>query len=428
MNRNSLFPRAMMVWILSSFALTAGLLDYGADRATAVRSRASVPAESGNAADVPVLAYYYIWFDTRSWDRAKTDYPVLGRYSSDDPEIMRDHIRWAKASGIDGFIVSWKNTDKLSSRLKQLVDIARDEKFKLVIIYQGLNFDRDPLSIDKIGADLDYFEATYGADKVFDLFGRPSIIWSGTWEFSHEEIAAVTESRRDKLLILASEKAVDGYLRLADVVDGNAYYWSSVNPDTQPGYGSKLQGMADAVHSYGGLWIAPAAPGFDARLVGGTRVVERDNGETLHTQLTTALSSSPDAVGVISWNEFSENSHIEPSCDHGARYLQVIAELLGGSAPDDVGACPTVSPEPAADTSLGTGAGVFEGAADDSGDFDSSSPGGTEGFGVFRALMLGLLAATVGASVAIVARRSRTPNSYRMLEVGNGTGAIPAEH
>ncbi|HEX6034325.1 MAG TPA: hypothetical protein VFY83_07815, partial [Anaerolineales bacterium] len=38
---------------------------------------------------VPVLAYYYIWFDTESWNRAKTDYPLLGRYSSDDASVMR---------------------------------------------------------------------------------------------------------------------------------------------------------------------------------------------------------------------------------------------------------------------------------------------------------------------------------------------------
>jgi hypothetical protein len=275
---------------------------------------------------------------------------------------------------------------------------------------------------------LDYFEATYGSNEVFDLFGQPSVIWSGTWEFSYEEIAAVTVPRRDKILILASEKSVDGYLRLADIVDGNAYYWSSVDPDTQPGYGTKLQNMANAVHSHGGLWIAPAAPGFDARLVGGTRVVERDDGDTLQTQLKTALSSSPDAIGVISWNEFSENSHIEPSCDHGARYLQVIAGLLGGTAEDDVGTCPATSPEPAAAASLAGAADGFNAPADDSGDFDSSSPGGTQGFGVFQALMLGLLAATVGASVAIVARRSRTQNPYRMLEVRNGTRMVSAKH
>jgi len=44
---------------------------------------------------VPVLAYYYIWFDTESWDRAKKDHPLLDRYSSGDAEVMRQHIQWA---------------------------------------------------------------------------------------------------------------------------------------------------------------------------------------------------------------------------------------------------------------------------------------------------------------------------------------------
>ncbi len=57
--------------------------------------------------------------------------------------------------------------------------------------------------------------------------------------------------------------------------------------------------------------------GFDARLVGGERVVDRESGDTLQTQLRAALQSSPDVIGLISWNEFSENSHIEPSQDHG---------------------------------------------------------------------------------------------------------------
>jgi hypothetical protein len=53
-------------------------------------------------------------------------------------------------------------------------------------------------------------------------------------------------------------------------------------------------------------------------------------------------------------------------------------------------------------------ANAAAGYVDDAGDFDSSSPGGTQGFGIFRALMLGLLAVTVGASVAVVAKRSHT--------------------
>lgn len=277
---------------------------------------------------VPVLAYYYIWFDTQSWNRAKTDYPLLGRYSSDDADVMRQHIEWAKGAGIDGFIVSWKSTEKLNRRLAQLVEIAEEENFKLAIIYESLDFERNPLPVEQVDSDLGYFINQYSNHRVFDLFGKPMLIWSGIWEYATQDIASVVQDKRKHILILASEKNVKGYQRLSGLVDGDAYYWSSVDPDTHPGYLEKLIAMSEAVHEDGGLWVAPAAPGFDARLVGGDRVVPRASGETLQKQLRVAFQSSPDAVGLISWNEFSENSHIEPSQDYGYQYIDFLAERL----------------------------------------------------------------------------------------------------
>jgi hypothetical protein len=287
---------------------------------------ASQPITDTPDNSVPLLAYYYIWFDTQSWDRAKADYPLLGRYSSDDADVMRQHIQWAKAAGIDGFIVSWKSTEKLNRRLDQLVKIAEEENFKLAIIYESLDFERNPLPPQQVNSDLNYFVQQYADHPVFNLFKKPMVIWSGTWEYSLDEIKGVTQIKRNDLLILASEKNVEGYQRLSEFVDGDAYYWSSVNPDSHSNYLDKLTAMGMAIHKNAGIWIAPAAPGFDARLVGGTSVVERKAGETLKTELITALQSLPDAIGLISWNEFSENSHIEPSQAHGNLYLKVLAE------------------------------------------------------------------------------------------------------
>jgi len=283
---------------------------------------------------IPLLAYYYIWFDPPMWGRAKTDYPLLGRYSSDDREVMQQHVKVAKQAGIEGFIISWKSTEKLNRRLEQLMEIAGEEELKLAIIYQGLDVERQPLPIDRIASDLDLFRDRYAEDPVFDLFGLPLVIWSGTWRFSPEEVAQVVNPHREHLLILASERNMEGYDRLHQLVDGNAYYWSSVNPETFPGYPEKLQQMGRMVHANGGLWIAPAAPGFDARLVGGTRVVERKNGETLRGQMEAALRSSPDAIGLISWNEFSENTHIEPSEKYRTRYVELVADMRLGVVPD----------------------------------------------------------------------------------------------
>ena len=43
--------------------------------------------------------------------------------------------------------------------------------------------------------------------------------------------------------------------------------------------------------------------------------------------------SDPDAVGLISWNEFSENTHVEPSLRHGDRYLDVVADVRSARLP-----------------------------------------------------------------------------------------------
>jgi hypothetical protein len=296
-----------------------------------VAAPASALTDEIEAQRPPVLAYYYIWFDESSWNRAKTDYPLLGRYSSDEEAVVRRHIRWAKEAGIDGFIVSWKSTLVLDRRLDQLVAIAAEEDFKLAVIYQGLDFERDPLPIDRITADLHYFSYRWGDARPFDLLGpAPLVIWSGTWEFSAVEVSQVTAPLRSELTILASERSTSGYARLSSWVDGNAYYWSSVNPATNDAYPEKLLQMGEAVRQANGLWIAPAAPGFDARQIGGATVVDRVDGDTLRLQFEAAAASSPDAIGIISWNEFSENTHVEPSFEYGARELDTLSGLLGG--------------------------------------------------------------------------------------------------
>ncbi|HQY89964.1 endo-1,3-alpha-glucanase family glycosylhydrolase [Caldilinea sp.] len=373
-------------WIVACCLLAAALIGLSGGFHSAT---AQTQGDAQLAQSAPLMAYYYIWYDTQSWSRAKNDFPLLGRYSSDDPEVMRQHIKWAKAAGIDGFIVSWKSTYRLDNRLEKLIAIAEQEHFWLWIIYQGLDFDRNALPIEHIEADLGIFVRDYADRAAFGLTNRPVVIWSGTWEYTPEEIALVTSKFRDRLQILASERNVAGYARIAELVDGNAYYWSSVDPQTNTNYLSKLKALAESVHAHGGLWVAPAAPGFDARLVGGTSVVERRHGDTLRQELAAAFGASPDAVGLISWNEFSENSHVEPSREYGSTALDVLAEARNRTA------LPM-------------------------GDFDSSAPAVTDMGDYNTLLILGGLLVLVLGSVVTVARRSNSntaTSSQRISEL-----------
>lgn len=313
--------------LLVILALAIGSLGAGTSPAAHASDRAA-------ASPTPLLAYYYIWFTPSSWNRAKRDFPLLGRYSSDDTEVMRQHVRWAKSAGFTGFLVSWKSTPTLDDRLARLIQVANAEHFHLGIVYQGLDFHRQPLPIATVRHDFERFAATFAGNPAFAIFERPLLIWSGTWRYTTAQIRFATRNVRRQLLVLASAKNVHDYARVAPLFDGDAYYWSSVNPRRHPNHAPKLRALSAAVHARDGVWIAPAAPGFDARQVGGTSVVEREHGETLRSELNAAASSSPDAIGVISWNEFSENTAVEPSRKYGSTALKVIAEVRGTRPPD----------------------------------------------------------------------------------------------
>lgn len=334
----------LRAWAATTAALTCALMagfaaaPAGASPGTA----ASSPASPSSASAIPLFAHYYIWFTPASWNRAKIDYPLIGRYSSADPAVIREQIQEAKSAGIDGFIVSWKNTPTDDRILQTLMGVASQEHFKLAMIYEGLDFSRQPLPISEVAAGFKLFRDQYAPNPVwFRLNGKPITIWSGTWDYSHADVASVTSAVRSSMLVLSTEKSMAGFQRLADVTDGDAYYWSSVNPQTDSGYAGKMNAMGKAIHQAGKYWIAPFAPGFDARLVGGRSVVPRNDGQTLRTEYATAVQSAPDILGLISWNEFSENTYVEPSVNYSRFYLQLVGQLRGAAMPS-----PSLAAEP----------------------------------------------------------------------------------
>ena len=88
-----------MRWIATTLLAVAVLL--GSLTGSAPHASAAPRAEAGPE-NIPTLAYYYQWFQPASWNRAKTDYPLAGRYSSDDVALMRRAVGpdvGVKASG-----------------------------------------------------------------------------------------------------------------------------------------------------------------------------------------------------------------------------------------------------------------------------------------------------------------------------------------
>jgi Glycosyl hydrolase family 71 len=379
--RSALLPRLLVTFCVVAAVAVSALLLAGRKFAptTVVRASASTPAaplaaapsvsapsaaapsssQSGAVAaagttPIPVYAYFYQWFSASSWDRAKVDYPLAGRYSSDDPKVLATQISQAKGAGIDGFLTSWKNTATLDRRLDLLINTAKGQNFDLGVVYEALDFSRHPLPVATVQQDMVYLVDRWGSALTSRYYGRPVIIWTGTDQYSVADVKAVKAALGNRAYLLAASRSVSGYERVADIVDGEAYYWSSADPKSSSAT-VKLAALSDSVHAHHGLWFAPAASGYDGRDLGGSRVVGRSDGQTLTQSLDNAYGSSPDAVAVISWNEWSENTYIEPGEQYGDRELAVLtSDLLarGHGIPASIGV----------DSSGGSGSSTWTGA------------------------------------------------------------------
>jgi hypothetical protein len=294
---------------------------------------AGLPAPpSAASARTPVFAYYYMWMTGLYWHLHKKDHPPRpfpGNYSSDNPAVVSWQIRRAQAAGISGFIVSWKNNAWYQRTMPLLENAANRQHFKLIMAYESLNLNGRRLPAFRVGTDYRYFVAHYAANAAwYRVRGKPLTVWGATDSYPPAAVARVTRTVRSKVLVLNSASTVAGLTRLAPYTDGDAYYWSSINPVRNPFWALRLALMGAAESRLHGIWVAPFAPGFDARLLGGHNVVNRDNGLTLRLEYRAAAASAPTILGLISWNEWTENTYMEPSLRYASRYLNLLKSLV----------------------------------------------------------------------------------------------------
>ena len=90
---------AKTVWLSSGVALIAFLLASGL----------FVQTETSKGGRF-ISAYYYVWYK-EGWS-INDDTPQLGWYSSDNESVIRTHLEWARAAGVDFLTLSWSNSPK----------------------------------------------------------------------------------------------------------------------------------------------------------------------------------------------------------------------------------------------------------------------------------------------------------------------------
>ena len=293
-----------------------------------------------------VWAIYYPWYglDGWSWPRY-SDNPSIP-YASTDPVAIARQVAQAQAAGVDGFICSWAGpTGWLGPEpMDTLLGIASQRGFKVTVYLEILDTNGKPQPASVISAWIAYLISTYGNNPAFYKFnGKPLIVvWAST-SVTLDAWGSIFSSLHGQGLD-ASYIAMGYDTSALSLFDGLHQYAVSGIPNLAATEAS----VGVAVHGYPLLaatpspkiWAATVQPGFDNRAfaaavpgAGTPAVYDRANGALYRSTIDAALGSNPDWVIITSWNEWNENTEIEPSVFYGDLYLRLtrgIAERWKG--------------------------------------------------------------------------------------------------
>jgi hypothetical protein len=273
-------------------------------------------------------------------------YPLTGPYDSSDPALLEYQVLLMKLSGIDGVIVDWYGSENFwdygllndstqalfqyvkkagllfsicyeDQTIKHMIDNshivlkdARANAQKEMLYMQGNWFGEDAYLRSTERPVLfvfgpQYFKAALDWEQLFSvLYAIPVFITEDN------TLPPITTSSypwppmwasRDGVL---SEKALNDYL--------TSFYKKATN---------------------WGFWVASAFPGFkdiykEAGVSEGYGFLDAQDGKTFRSTMQLALDNNPDAIQLVTWNDYGEGTNIEPTEEYGYQYLGIVQDFI----------------------------------------------------------------------------------------------------
>ena len=303
---------------------------------------------------------YYAWYQTTNsmpgkssmWTvdgttkpRSKAQ-PLIGYYDSDNPDVVRWHIRLAKAAGIEAFLVSWWGGANVSGEAfeKVILPLAAGEQFKVALCSELAQFHHDVHVLAKQMAAV--LRRTKDSPAYLRMDGKP-VVYLYQVPFApkltpetYAELTGGIEKEIGPVYWLMDKigNAKDGglifpdnWLKIPGISMLGVYGTFSLRRiwqynDIAPHYAR----LAKQAHAAGKKAFLPAHPGHDNS---GFRpndffVIPRDDGSTLRGYLRAITDAGADAALVTSWNEWPETTIVEPSLSwpDPYLYLKILAE------------------------------------------------------------------------------------------------------
>jgi hypothetical protein len=306
-------------------------------------------------APLTVAAYYYPWYDDGQWALGTMRSPALGGYASRDPATIAAHFAWARQYGVDVFVCSWLGRSSASDatlRDHVLPSPARG-RTRIAILYEsglrlGLTDNRvvfGEREQEILLSDFDYLAETYfRSPAYYRVGGRPVVVLYVSRIFRGAYAEAIGALRRHMLTVWGTDLYLIGdevdwdlgparaRIRLYDAITGYTLY-SRMQPQT--GF---LRLVEDRYRAFRRVaaerrvaFVPNAQPGYDDRgirpeeghyVLSEPRLFERGlalAGRYVDPRLR--------LMTVTSWNEWHEDTQIEPATDYGFALLEKLSRF-----------------------------------------------------------------------------------------------------
>ena len=291
-----------------------------------------------------VLAFFYPWWNLNTWDAPNfIDRPVQP-YSTESTTDLARVMTQAKSGGLDALVVSWSGKafdgGIDNRRMLNCLTAAQSAGIKIATLFettvanpQHVDGNADPDTVFRWLVDV---VDTYTSHPAYLHVGGRAVVFAyaaqrmsqAGWR---EALTRLRASGRNVLLIGEGINST----RLG-ALDGLFFYPSNAWPGGEIRKFDLEQSLSvRTYHLLPGdpigrrVWVATTSPGYDdTHLDDGrvARVSDREGGRYYERQWQSAMDMRADWVVITSWNEWFENTQIEPSARYGDRYLTLTKE------------------------------------------------------------------------------------------------------
>ena len=305
------------------------------------------PHFAPQSSETTVISYYYIWYRSDSdWTDKVTQTPLLNYYNSENPDIIQDHVRWARHANIDCFAISyWGKNDERSNAFPTIIQTLENDGFKYCIMIETDS--EDFASSELLNTELEYIVDNYADNQyylkadgkpVLMIFDNPSDVstWVDVKEsyslFSYWLILKMTVEDN----VITSLGNITNIFDVVDVYTPLMYSFGMSYDSEIPSEDAVKSGL-QAYFAQKFFWNQQTRYSSIAVQLGfnntvyATSIQDRE-AVSIPFYQTVAESYADvlqkDYVLFCSFNEWYETTSCEPSLEEDYKYLNILKELL----------------------------------------------------------------------------------------------------